>query len=70
MENLGHRLLLEEAVKDRKDLNWAEMGKPSRDGRGEWGAKGSRRLAEWLLCPQCIFLVPSHVGDPAPCTHG
>ena len=40
------------------------------DGRGEWGAKGSLRLAEWLLCPQRIFLLPSHVGDPAPCTHG
>lgn len=59
MENLGHRLLLEEAVKDGQDLNWAEMGKPSRDERGEWGAKGSLSLAEWLLgaswqslCPQ------------------
>ena len=29
-------------MKDRQDLNWAEMGKPSRDGRGEWGAKGSQ----------------------------
>lgn len=49
MENLGHRLLLEKAVKDRQDLNWADMGKPSRDERGEWGAKGSLSLAEWLL---------------------
>lgn len=49
MENLGHRLLLEEAVKDRQDPNWAEMGKPSRDERREWAAKGSLSLAEWLL---------------------